>query len=950
MLTSLGTLYERGASIDWQGFERDYVRRKVALPTYPFQRQRYWVEARPTRPRSPSLRPLIDTMIRIPRRQELLFEKSFSVESMPFLAEHRVYGEVVVPGACHLSMILSGAELLYDGAACVVEDVVFPQALVLPPLQKRTVQLSVVAERSGAPSSLQVTSFASEDATTEPVPEHVHATGRLARLANTADTVDLPLLRTHCTNEITAASLYQRLAISEVALGTSFQWLSRVWQGRTGEALAQLRRPAKVADIQGYRIYPGLLDACLQLVVATDSKVLPHLTPGETLLPFSIDRLTCYRSADQEELWCYAVCEDVPLSHPASGTTARWNFTLCQADGELVAVLSGLQLRVVPAAAIQGEKLRTDWLYGLNWDHQPLSDLMRSPAKTVRDHEPWLLIGADSALEQEIRSTLMRIHADPPNLHVVDVATVATKLQTVAGTATPVTVIYWATVLAEATSAPEQALAQSTALLQLSQILSASARSVRLWIVTIDGQLPDGQMVATSGAAAVGGTLWGLGRALMQEAPELNCLLLDLSSRHTPAEQATILVEEMLTPRRDTQIAWRAERRYVAHLSPRRVTDAHPNSLHPEASYLITGGLGALGLYVAEQLAADGARRIVIASRSSVRNDHQQRVLHSLFEADVTVEVVPTDMSDPHAVALLLRQTLALGPLRGIVHAAGVVDDGTLAQQSPVRFATVLAPKAKGSWQLHEQTQGQDLDFFICFSSIASLIGAAGQSNYAAANGFMDGLMQARRAQGLPGLSVNWGPWADTGMAVAMRERMGRLGLGMIPPHQGRALFSLLRSSMHGQIGVLPLLQAVTPTTDLDPSADLYTDLLSRPLDERRVLLMTRLQQEVGRILSFADSRQVDPALPLLDLGLDSLMAVELRNWMLQTLGLPPPLSLLLDGGSTITLTDYALAQITSSPAVDEPSPLPTTLPTELVTDSIDEPTTEQYRRLDGEI
>jgi myxalamid-type polyketide synthase MxaB len=222
------------------------------------------------------------------------------------------------------------------------------------------------------------------------------------------------------------------------------------------------------------------------------------------------------------------------------------------------------------------------------------------------------------------------------------------------------------------------------------------------------------------------------------------------------------------------------------------------------ASYLITGGLGGLGLQVAQQLVADGARQICLTGRHGVTTPEQQHALDRLAAAGATVTVIPADIGDPAAVQALLHRCNRLAPLRGIVHAAGVLEDGVLSTQTPQRLANVLRPKVAGAWHLHTLTADQKLDFFVCFSSVAALLGSPGQSSYAAANAFLDRLMQHRRQQGMHGLSINWGPWAEVGMAASLSTRFQQQGLTPILPDQGRLFFRYLLQQDVAQLGVLP--------------------------------------------------------------------------------------------------------------------------------------------------
>ncbi|MFZ4850735.1 MAG: SDR family NAD(P)-dependent oxidoreductase, partial [Caldilinea sp.] len=310
--------------------------------------------------------------------------------------------------------------------------------------------------------------------------------------------------------------------------------------------------------------------------------------------------------------------------------------------------------------------------------------------------------------------------------------------------------------------------------------------------------------------------------------------------------------------------------------------------LRPEGSYLITGGLGGLGLQIARQLVDHGARHLVLVSRRAASTPVQQAALAQLAEAGAQVDLLQADITQVEEVRRLLSQ---LPALRGIVHAAGVLDDGLLRAQKPERFATVMQPKADGGWHLHTLTQKLELDFFVAFSSMASLVGNPGQSNYAAANGFLDGLMQARRRVGLPGLSINWGPWAEVGMAAQLGDLPQ--GLSWISPQQGRLLFSyLLTRQSAAQVGVLPFrLSSAAPARPLGLRAELATLAAA----ERLQRLNAYLQDELAGVLGLDKSHAVERRARLFDLGLDSLMAVELRNKLQKGLDVALHATLLFD-------------------------------------------------------
>ncbi|GAB2610914.1 hypothetical protein GCM10027168_49760 [Streptomyces capparidis] len=316
------------------------------------------------------------------------------------------------------------------------------------------------------------------------------------------------------------------------------------------------------------------------------------------------------------------------------------------------------------------------------------------------------------------------------------------------------------------------------------------------------------------------------------------------------------------------------------------------------ATYLVTGGLGGLGLETARYLADQGARHLVLAGRGEP-SPEAVRAVAELTGRGVRVEVRRADVSRYADVAALVAFVDAsMPPLAGVVHAAGVLDDGLLLHQDLTRYRAVAGPKAAGAWHLHRATAGRDLDFFVLYSSAAALLGSPGQGTYAAANAFLDALAQHRAARGLPALSVNWGPWSGVGLA-ARPDRGGALasrGVLSLSPRDGIAALDRLLRRPAAQACVLPLdrraLRADADSgllpgllTDLaaparggdEPSA-LRRELLAAPPGRRRRALLARhCREEAARVLKL-DAGRVDPTAPLGNMGFDSLMSLELRN------------------------------------------------------------------------
>jgi 7-keto-8-aminopelargonate synthetase-like enzyme/NADP-dependent 3-hydroxy acid dehydrogenase YdfG/acyl carrier protein len=369
-------------------------------------------------------------------------------------------------------------------------------------------------------------------------------------------------------------------------------------------------------------------------------------------------------------------------------------------------------------------------------------------------------------------------------------------------------------------------------------------------------------------------------------------------------------------------------------------TDTQP-AIQPESSYIVTGGLGALGLLVAKQLVEQGAQHLVLAGRGGAVNASGQDLLDSLTAQGVAISIVAADVAKAEDVSRLIEIAQVKFPLRGIIHAAGVIDDAGLEKQTAERFARVMAPKAQGAWHLHKQTQHLQLDFFICFSSISSLMGSPGQCNYSAANAVVDLLMQQRHSQGLPGMSINWGPWAEVGMAANLS--FADEGLDKIAPATGMQILADLmrRPAQHSpaQIGVFtinwplfikqfpagqePLFiskMLVAKTAAMKksaPSSDIRQQLQNAAPDERPALLNNYIDAQLTQVLSLDASQSTPFDQHWRELGLDSLMTVELKNRLNRSLGVSIPLETIMQDATTRLLAEMVAQRLEDSLASD---------------------------------
>lgn len=438
--------------------------------------------------------------------------------------------------------------------------------------------------------------------------------------------------------------------------------------------------------------------------------------------------------------------------------------------------------------------------------------------------------------------------------------------------------------------------------------------------------------------------LWGLGRALALEHPELRCLRIDLDPNTDSAGSILFLSEELRNADRDDQVAFRAGQRYVARLARLEWSAAaaerapSPPPASPPGTILITGGTAGLGLQLAQWLVEQGSRHLVLISRRPPAAAAAQAIAE-LQNKGATVLVKQADVANADQLAEVLAEIPQhLPPLRGVIHAAGVLDDRPLLAQDWPSFAKVMAPKISGAWNLHVLTQELPLEFFVMFSSAAALLGSPGQSNYAAANAFMDSLAHHRRGLGLPALSINWGPWAEVGMAATLGEthqnRFAGQGIKPIPLAEGLRLFGRLRAETRAQIAVLPLqwqtllnnlsagseppllasllqeMRGQPLNAEAQPQSELLEKLAKTAAKNRSQVVFAHVLAEACRVLGVDPREAPDPHQPLHELGLDSLMAVELRNALAAAVGQALPTTLLYEYPTIASLAEFLTKQV----------------------------------------
>ena len=435
------------------------------------------------------------------------------------------------------------------------------------------------------------------------------------------------------------------------------------------------------------------------------------------------------------------------------------------------------------------------------------------------------------------------------------------------------------------------------------------------------------------------GPLFGLMRTARSEHPELRLRLVDVDDvSHLATIGSALMLDDPteIAVRKDQLLEPHMERAGLATISSAPTKQL---SLRAGGAVLLTGGLGDIGSRVARRLVTShGVQDLVLMSKRGMQAPGAEALVEGLAKLGAKITIVAGDVAVPDSLRSVMQMFTAERPLLGVIHAAGVVDSGTLLSLTPQKCASTFAPKVDGLWNLHQLTKDKDLNFFVMFSSISGVMGLPGLGNYAAANSFVDVLAYLRRAQGLPATSLAYGTWDGDGMATTLvsttRSHLSQLGLDLIAPevgldlleqavHQGGALsiaavldVERLKAYYESQGGVPPFLRSMLGqrrvTEPVDKTVNLRDFLVDAAPEQHASIVLRMVQATVAKALEYTEIDDMDTSRPLHDFGIDSLTAVLMRNNLatLTGIALPPNIALLYP--NLKSLSDYLLSKLLS--------------------------------------
>ncbi|MER5265556.1 SDR family NAD(P)-dependent oxidoreductase [Actinosynnema sp. NPDC002837] len=838
LVKRLGQWYATGGSVDWPSFFGGRGRR-VDLPTYAFQRERYWIDsldywreawAGATLGAGDVVsagldvpeHPLLGAVVVAPDTDGAVLTGRLSVRAQPWLADHAVGGAVVFPGTGFAELAIRAGDEVGCGA---LDELVLTAPLVLPDEDRdQGVQLRVIA---GAPdrTGRRTVTVHSRPERGDDLPWVLHAEGVLSSGTSVAG-FDLRQWPPAGAEPLDVAGHYDVLAEAGLEYGPVFQGLRSAW--RLGDDVcAEVALPDDV-DGSAFGVHPALLDACLHASSFTgalgEQAMLPFTWSGVSLFAAGASRVR------------------VRLSPLGEGAVA---LDVADADGNPVASVRELALR--PVSTGQSASSSAQSLFRVEWS--PVSGTPVSADAVV------LEAGAPGADAAGVRAEVSRVLGEIQD---------------------------WL------------ALGGGSSL-----------------VVVTRGAVAFGEVTDLAGAA-----VWGLVRSAQSENPD-RIVLVDTDAE---LDMAAVLGTG------EPQVVVRDGVMHGARLV--RVTESGPE-VRFSGRVLVTGATGSLGRLVARHLVTShGVTDLVLTSRRGMDAPGASELVAELAEAGAEVELVACDVADREALAGLL----AGRPVGGVVHVAGVLDDGVIGSLTPGRVDGVLRPKVDAAWNLHELVG--DVSAFVLFSSASGVLGAPGQGNYAAANAYLDALAAYRRTNGLAAHSLAWGLWADeAGMGGELSEadvqRMRRSGVLALSAGEGLALLDAslaldlpalvpIHVDMSGATATeVPhmlhgLLRRPARRAAASGGSSVWRERLAGLAQEQRLAVLVELvRAQAAATLGHAGPEAIDPEQAFNDLGFDSLSAVEFRNGLSTALDMRLSATLAFDYPTPFALAEHLLGEVT---------------------------------------
>lgn len=933
MLSALGKLYVRGANIDWESFYHEGNPKRIPLPTYPFERKRYWYpepshlkgrEGDPLLSRQTAEQYFSDAVASHPLLGKRLcspasavtFENNIKLSDLlPSLKDHRIFGEILAPGGYLFEIALAAGKEILQTQTPALKNVMLHEALVFEETDLHPIKLQIIVSPDTDKSSFEIYS------TSEPKPidrNHwrLHFSGTIEKEVEDKSAADKKLaeIQQRCTNPIDLKDLYKRAGQTnkDSIYGATIHELTC---GKL-EAIGRIEFQEDILkEAEDYTIPPAFLDPCLHVWTAILQNTLGDDYRFVNYLPLAADHLRYYDNAT-EQFWCHVTVRDLSDKKNLTG-----DITLYSMTGKIIAQIWGMHLRPVSPEMIWENRFKK-LSYEVCWDVYP-EHKFSEPESDLSLPGCWLLLGdkggAAEKLSEEIErsedtniTVFQETNPNYPEAWAVSDFEQLFNDEIVSKNIQCKGIVYmWALddEFDHSRLAPDF-IKQITRYHYLNvvhlirAIVSSKLEVPRLCIVTRNAHLvdPEDHIVGVSNSV-----LWGVRKVVHQEHPELNSMCMDLGA-HPMENEGRALWEQLQINDNETEIALRDNRKLVSRLMravplKKELSDQNSKIFSSDSTYIITGGCGGMGLETARWLSENGVDSIVLLGRHAPSASALEAIDQIRDSSDITIKTKQVDISDQGSLKRIFHEIrTSMPPVKGIFHIAGVLEVGDILRQKSSAIEKVMAPKMEGAWNLHLLTLDFSLDHFVMFSSISSLFGGHGLGAYSASNAFLDALASYRKTQGLPVISVNWGAFSKVGMInrdVAGAKMREKVGIDSFDPRE--ALSHLLIAMAHNSNRIClakirwpaflsqggmrdnnfftsmgsEAVASELPSVKKD--SKFTTKLALSSVYERNELLKEYLKAKVSELLRIDEGDLADDT-DLIQMGMDSLIFIELSQ------------------------------------------------------------------------
>jgi len=963
---TLALLYAAGAHIQWENleFKGQKLWKRISVPNYPYDKNKFWLELdydnRENMTSSMYVHSLLGERIESPFMENtVVFQRKFTANEPYFMSEHIIFNMPISPAAAHVSFVLSAVKELKNPASCTIKSIEFRAPLVVNSDEERLVQVCLQEKEDGR---LKFTIVSRDDNSPE-TQWLTHAVGEV--LINTDYTLsqkqtDFTEFETWKLNPIPPEEgTYALMRSSGFYLGDGFRRIMKTAHeiNNEGEYVSQIIPLANIPDLEKYILYPGTIDSIFQTGTLLEvtrrqekDKLVVDSVIEETMIPYFLEEFTYnYKAMSQLQAYTSIRSTDKNFIHA--------DIEAFNEKGELVVRIKDLMARITNRdSLLQGIQnnfnqfyyhpiwVETDESYDLTQGSKPMRYVVVSDESSMAECLSKRLseygIESDSVINGDETYLKKNDHVYQINQSNEDSWSRLLNDIIAANEGSQIKIIYCSGMnrvyqieQGKLSGINTENLKGLLYLIQAVERLGVND-NIRIKVLTKNAQ----QVSEEQGGNLSQAPLWGFAKVLGLEFPKVFEGIVDVDEQSLREGN---LVAELVTKNAD-EVCLHDGKRYVGriikHSKRAKRTERSRKSLTvmEDATYLITGGTGAVGMVFVDRLVNMGAKNLLLLCRRQPSEKVNLRI-NEFRNKGIQIKIVYADVCDGEGLETALTQAIhELPAIRGVIHAAGAISDKFIVDQTWKNFETVLNPKVSGLVNLYNLLNKDELDFLIMMSSITSLLGNLGQSNYAAANYFLNRFAAEMTRQGIPVYSMCWGPWQSGGMASERAEverNMNTMGLKAFPNEVGGQIIEQFFSQPFGDLMIADIdWKTMGNNTNENSQRALLADILAEysvqkksddedtsildtlksmeKRDEKKAFLLDILQKVCGKIMGFSRSELLDVNIALREQGADSLMMFSMRSTVNKQLNTDIDVSTFFNYPTLVELTNYLIDQV----------------------------------------